>query len=842
MLNLTPRAQQILVLARQEAERLGQKLIGTEHILLALMQMPQCIAVGILRDMNVDVDAICSEIESRSSKTSSDSVETSDMTLSPLVQRVLVAAANEASMLQHPYIGTEHILLGILREGEGIAAELLLASGVKIEKCRQAILSALDPNFVGPDSVGQDDEDDDIGTSNSGMQMRDDSSSNVKTPALRAFGRDLTAMAQDGVLDPVIGREKEITRVLQILCRRSKNNPVLVGEAGVGKTAIVEGLAQAIAAQKVPEPLIGKRIITLDMALMLAGTKYRGQFEERMKAVMDDIRRAKNIILFLDELHTIVGAGTSSEGSMDASNILKPALSRGEIQCVGATTLDEYRKYIEKDSALERRFQPVKVDAASIEDSINILHGVKGCYEKHHSVTYTDDAVESAVKLSARYIQDRFLPDKAIDVIDEAGARARLRGMQPSPKIDKLNKKIEQVRSEKADAITAQDYERAAQLRDDEKKYIEEKESILSRSKKNKKCISVGVDDILQVISSWSGVPVTRLEKKESERLLAMDSILKKTVIGQDDAVDSIVRAIRRSRTDLNDPNKPIGSFLFLGPTGVGKTYLAKMLAEQMFGNRDAIIQVDMSEYMEKHSVSRMVGSPPGYVGHEEGGQLTEMIRRKPYSVILLDEIEKAHPDVLQILLQVLEDGHMTDGQGRVVDFKNTIVIMTSNVGAEILQRDVGLGFGMSNSQDNGFENVKNAILDESKKVFKPEFLNRLTDIVVFRQLDGIALRKIVDVEIEKVVKRAKDKGFEIVLTDSAKEFLATKGYDKKFGARPLKRAIEKNIEDPLSDRLLVGDIADGCVVRIAHEKCEKTLTFDVIKQMPAVSDKKIAK
>ncbi|MDR3144095.1 MAG: ATP-dependent Clp protease ATP-binding subunit, partial [Puniceicoccales bacterium] len=815
MLNLTPRAQQVLAMARQEAERLGSPTIGTEHVLLALMQLPQCIAISILRAMGVDLGKIRAKIERQASEAPAQQNVTIE--LSPLVQKVLIAAAKEASMLQHPYIGTEHILLGILKEDDGAAAKLLAAAGAKLETCRQAILSALDPNFVGT-TESDDSDDDDFHFHMDKGHEKDGPAANSKTPALNAFGRDLTEMAKEGKLDPVIGREKEITRVLQILCRRSKNNPVLVGEAGVGKTAIAEGLAQAIASGKAPEGLLSKRIISLDMALMLAGTKYRGQFEERLKAVMDEIKRAKNVILFMDELHTIVGAG-SSEGSMDASNILKPALSRGEVQCIGATTLDEYRKHIEKDSALERRFQPVQVDAPSVEDTILILQGVKKAYEEHHSVRYTDEAIEEAVRLSERYIRDRFLPDKAIDVIDEAGAKTKISAAESSPKLERLLKKIEQMHREKDSAVEVQDFEKAAQLRDDEKKLLDEKAKLEQHIKKGpkSKIISVDVDAILSVISSWSGVPITRLEKKESSKLLHLDDALKNTVIGQDEAVETIARAIRRSRTDMNDPNKPIGSFLFLGPTGVGKTYLAKMLAEQIFGNRDAVIQVDMSEYMEKHSVSRMVGSPPGYVGHDEGGQLTERIRRKPYSVVLFDEVEKAHPDVLQILLQVLEDGHMTDSQGRRVDFKNTILILTSNVGAEILQRDTSLGFAIGQDATQDFERAKQSIIDEAKKTFKPEFINRLTDMVVFKQLDHDSLRKIIDIELERVRKRAADKEISVEFDDGAKEFLVKKGYDKKFGARPLNRAVEKNVEDILADKLLNGDIASGATVTVSH-------------------------
>ncbi|MDR1432865.1 MAG: ATP-dependent Clp protease ATP-binding subunit [Puniceicoccales bacterium] len=824
MLNLTPRAQQVLAIARQEAERLGQSIMGTEHVLLALMQLPQCIAVSILRTVGVDMEAVRGKIEKQRGHAQSDSGGAIE--LSSAVQKVLVAAAKEANMLQHPYIGTEHILLGILREDDGMAAKLLLEAGAKLETCRQAILSALDPNFVG-DAANFNGDDDDFHITSDAKGRGDDALSSVKTPALKAFGHDLTEMAKENKLDPVISREKEITRVLQILCRRSKNNPVLVGEAGVGKTAIVEGLAQSIASGQAPEALLNKRVISLDMALMLAGTKYRGQFEERIKAVMDDIKRAKNIILFLDELHTIIGAG-SSEGSMDASNILKPALSRGEVQCIGATTFNEYRKHVEKDGALERRFQPVQVDPPSAADTISILHGVKKCYEEHHSVKYTDEAIEDAVKLSARYIQDRFLPDKAIDVIDEAGARARLDASTVSPKIEKLIQKINRTKKEKALAIETQNFEKAAKLRDTEKKLADEKDKLFRRRKNDTTMspIIVDVDAILGVISTWAGVPVARLEKEESKKLLNLDAALKKTVIGQDEAVEAISRAIRRSRTDLNDPNKPMGTFLFLGPTGVGKTHLAKALAEQVFGSRDATIQVDMSEYMEKHSVSRMVGSPPGYVGHDEGGQLTEKVRRKPYSVVLLDEVEKAHPEVLHILLQVLEDGHMTDSQGRKVDFKNVILIMTSNVGAEILQRDAALGFGVGMGAIGDFEKAKASVLEEAKKTFKPEFINRLTDMIVFKQLDHDALRQIVTIELDRVSKRAAEKGITLSFDGSAMEFLVGKGYDKKFGARPLNRAIERNVEDVLADRILSGAIGDGSAMYVSHRDGDENLSF----------------
>ncbi|MDR1255659.1 MAG: ATP-dependent Clp protease ATP-binding subunit [Puniceicoccales bacterium] len=827
MINLTPRAQQVLIMAKQEAERFNHQFIGTEHILAALLRLQQCIAVSVLRSMNVDIEELQVKLEKQLANISGSKGEKflGGVELTPRVQKVLMLAAKEAAMLQHPYVGTEHILLGLLREEDCIAAQILIDCGANIANCRQALLAALDPNFV-----NDDDDDDDGGEPGRGGARNSRQEGGAKTPALRAFGRDLTATARDSGLDPIIGRDREIERVIQILCRRTKNNPALIGEAGVGKTAIVEGLAQAIADGIIPPPLMNKRVIALDIALMLAGTKYRGQFEERLKAVMDDIMRAKNIILFIDELHTIVGAG-SSEGAMDASNILKPALSRGEVQCIGATTLDEYRKHIERDSALERRFQSVKVEPPSVEESIQILHGIKKNYEKHHSVTYTDAAIDSAVKLSARYIQDRFLPDKAIDLLDEAGARTHLNGMPRPPKLDKLNKQIADAEKNKEQAITDQRFEDAAKLRDEEKKLGNEREVVLKKWQLNTQSKKTVVDDssILEVIANWTGIPLARLEKKESEKLLHLGETLQKSVIGQDAAVDSISRAIKRSRTDLKDPSKPIGAFMLLGPTGVGKTLLAKMLAEQVFGNRDAIVQIDMSEYMEKHTVSRMVGSPPGYIGHEEGGQLTEIVRRKPYAVVLFDEIEKAHPDVIQILLQVLEDGCLTDSLGRKVDFKNTILIMTSNVGAEIMQKDMMLGFGGGDNWKQNFDKVKEQIIDEAKKTFKPEFINRLTEMIVFKQLDHDALKKIVDIELKKITKRVAEHGVTLKFTDKAKEFLIEKGYDKKFGARPLKRALEKYVEDPLADSTLRGELVPNSTVSItASDESKESLVFKI--------------
>ena len=655
----------------------------------------------------------------------------------------------------------------------------------------------------------------------------------MKTPALKAFGRDLTELARKGELDPVIGRKNEIRRVIQILCRRTKNNPVLIGEAGVGKTALVEGLAQEIVSGNVPEILAEKKVITLDLALMVAGTKYRGQFEERIKAVMDEIKRAKNIILFIDELHTIVGAG-AAEGAMDASNIFKPALSRGELQCVGATTLNEYRKYIEKDSALDRRFQSVKVEAPSVDDTILILKGIRSKYEDHHKATFSDKSLEAAAKLSDRYITGRFLPDKAIDVMDEAGSRARIGALVRPPDVENLTKEIEGICGQKEKAIAEQHFEEAAKFRDQEKQLRAKQEHITEQWKKTRdeKRIAIDEDLMMQVVADWTGIPLSRMEKKENEKLLSMEFELQKAVIGQDIASVSVARALRRSRADLKDPRRPIGSFLFVGPTGVGKTMLAKQLALQMFGNQDALIQIDMSEYMEKFAVSRLVGSPPGYVGYEEGGQLTEAVRRKPYAVILFDEIEKAHPDALQLLLQIMEDGRLTDSLGRVVDFRNTIIIMTSNVGAQLLQRQTSMGFAAAGSSFNDSEKMREKVLEEAKRVFKPEFLNRISDIIFFRPLDKADLIKIVELETAQFAKRLTDRKIALEFTQGAKDLLIEKGYDEKYGARPLRRAVEHYLEDPLAEALLRGEVKHGepCLVDRDGEKLifkQKTPTAD---------------
>jgi ATP-dependent Clp protease ATP-binding subunit ClpC len=722
----------------------------------------------------------------------------------PRVKKVLALAGKEAKALNHSYVGTEHILLGLLREGEGVAARVLKSLEVDIERTRNEILKELDPNFTPPESEAE--------------PPQEGNKKDVKTPALRAFGRDLTELAKKGELDPVIGRKNEIERVIQILCRRTKNNPVLLGEAGVGKTAIVEGLAQEIAAGNVPELLRDKRVITLDLALMVAGTKYRGQFEERIKAVMDEIRRSKNVILFIDELHTIVGAG-SAEGAMDASNIIKPALSRGELQCVGATTLNEYRKYIEKDAALERRFQTVKVEAPSVDEAIQILKGLRPKYEAHHKAKLTDEALDAAVKLSDRYLTGRFLPDKAIDVMDEAGARARINAMTRPPDVKEIEKEIDAIRADKEAAIKAQDFEKAAALRDSEKQAKDKLERILAdwREQREEQSVLVTGDDIMHIVSKWTGVPLHRMEEHETQKLLRMEDELKLQVVGQNEAVTTISKALRRSRADLKDPRRPIGSFIFLGPTGVGKTFLARSLAEFMFGDADALIQIDMSEYMEKFTASRLIGSPPGYVGYEEGGQLSEAVRRRPYSVVLFDEIEKAHPDVMHLLLQILEEGKITDSLGRKIDFRNTIIIMTSNVGAELIKRQTSLGFGAQTGHES-YDTMKQVILEESKKVFKPEFLNRLDDIIVFHTLEREDLVRIVDLEVAKVVQRVRNKSIHIQLDPTAVELLIEKGYDPIYGARPMRRAVERFLEDPLAEELLRGNIKPNDIVEVQAE------------------------
>jgi len=837
MNNFTPRAQQVLALSRKEADRFNHNYVGTEHLLLGLIKLGQGVAVNVLQKMGLDLETVRQEVEKQVGSGQENKMS-GNIPYTPRVKKVLALAGKEAKALQHSYVGTEHILLGLLREGEGVAAQVLKNLEVDLDRTRNEVLRELDPNFTPSEEdeegvEGLESGEGEEATAGSGGPSRKE----AKTPALKAFGRDLTESARKGELDPVIGRAEEIERVIQILCRRSKNNPVLIGEAGVGKTAIAEGLAQEIVAGSVPEILADKRVITLDLALMVAGTKYRGQFEERIKAVMDEIRKNKNIILFIDELHTIVGAG-SAEGAMDASNIIKPALSRGELQCIGATTLNEYRKYIEKDSALERRFQSVKVEAPSVEDTILILKGIRPKYEAHHKAVITDVALEAAAKLSDRYLTGRFLPDKAIDVMDEAGSRARIGAMTRPPSTKDLEAEIDRIRGEKEAAIKAQDFEKAAALRDTEKKAKEDLETALAtwRKERDEREVIVGEDEIMHVLSKWTGVPLNRMEQKETQKLLAMEDDLKKKVIGQDEAVTAISKALRRSRADLKDPRRPIGSFIFLGPTGVGKTFLARSLAEFMFGDPDALIQIDMSEYMEKFTASRLIGSPPGYVGYEEGGQLSEAVRRRPYSVVLFDEIEKAHPDVMHLLLQILEEGTVTDSLGRKIDFRNTIIILTSNVGAELIKKQTSLGFGAP-KHDEGYDTMQGKILEETKRVFKPEFLNRLDDIIVFHTLSKEMLSRIVDLEVSKVAARIKEKEILLILDEAAREFLITKGYDPTYGARPMRRAVERYLEDPMAEEILRGSFKAGDQVQVTRDG--EKLSFKVSGGTPPAKAKK---
>ena len=806
MSNFTPRAQQVMALARKEADRFNHNYVGTEHLLLGLIKLGQGVAVNVLQKMGLDLETLRLEVEKQVG-TGGDQKLIGNIPLTPRVKKVLQLASKEARALNHTYVGTEHLLLGLLREGDGVAARVLKNLDVDIEQARQEILKELDPNFSGEEPGGGE------------PGEKPEKKGDLKTPALKAFGRDLTEIARKGEMDPVIGRQNEIERVTQILCRRTKNNPVLLGEAGVGKTAIVEGLAQEIARGNVPELLRDKRVVTLDLALMIAGTKYRGQFEERIKAVMDEIRRSKNIILFIDELHTIVGAG-SAEGTMDASNIIKPALSRGELQCIGATTLNEYRKYIEKDAALERRFQSVKVDPPSIEEAVQILKGLRPKYEDHHKIELTDAALAASVKLSDRYITGRFLPDKAIDVMDEAGSRARIGAMTRPPDVKNIEAEIEQIKVRKERAIKEQDFEGAAAMRDQEKQAKEKLEAVLNawKSIREEKRVKVDEEDIMHVISKWTGIPLQRMGQNEIQKLLAMEQELTKVIVGQSEAVVAMCKALRRSRADLKDPRRPIGTFALLGPTGVGKTLLAKTLAENMFGDSKVLLQLDMSEYMEKFNVSRLVGSPPGYVGYEEGGQLTEEVRRKPYSVVLFDEIEKAHPDVMNMLLQILEEGKLTDSFGRAVDFRNTIILLTSNVGSDIIRKQGTIGFTPVSDQFS-YERMREKILDEAKRAFRPEFLNRLDDVIVFRSLAKPDLLTILDLEVAKVVDRLKHKNIRLELDARAKEFLAEKGYDPMYGARPMRRAVERFLEDPLAEEIIRGSVHDNDPILVSVDQ-----------------------
>lgn len=825
MNNFTPRAQQVLNLARREADRFHHNYIGAEHVLLGLLKLGQGVAVSVMESAGIDVSDLAAKIEQSLVPGTSSGIEGS-LPFTPRVKKLLTMAGAEARSLRHTYVGTEHILLAILKDEDGLAWHSLTSSGLTYEAARKGVLEEIDPKFEldpadeertrrersgSPFGAQEDDEEDAnafLHTSSSGNGGGYEKSS---TPALEAFGRDLTERARRGELDPVIGRMNEIERVIQILCRRTKNNPVLLGEAGVGKTAIVEGLAQMIVAGDVPEFLLGRKIISLDLALMVAGTKYRGQFEERLKAVMDEIRKEKNIILFIDEMHTLIGAG-SAEGTMDASNIIKPALARGELQAIGATTLNEYRKHIEKDAAFERRFQQVQVGEPSVEDTILILQGIAPRYEEHHHVHYTEKAIAAAANLSKRYITGRFLPDKAIDIMDEAGSRLRVTRMTRPREIKDMEQKCHDLDSRKKEAVAAQDFERAAHLRDEMTKLDNQLQQNVREWKESMDATYLDVDEdaIMAVISKWTGIPLARMEEKEAEKLLRMEDELKSKVIGQDEACSAISRALRRSRADIKDPRRPIGSFLFMGPTGVGKTYLARNLAEIMFGTADALIQVDMSEYMEKFSTSRMIGSPPGYVGHEEGGQLTEQVRRRPYAVILFDEVEKAHPDVMNLLLQILEDGFMTDSLGRKVNFSNTIIILTSNVGANLATRQSAMGFSAMNAHEADYETMKEKITEAAKQHFRPEFINRFDELIVFRMLERQDLEKIVLLEAQKLINRLADKQIKLDLSPEVVSMLVDKGYDPQYGARPMRRAIERLLEDPIAEAILRGDLTAG--------------------------------
>ncbi len=824
----TNRAKQVIKLAKKEAQRLNHNYLGTEHVLLGLLKLGQGVAVNVLRNLGIDFEAVRSEVEKLVGYGPEIQVY-GDPALTGKVKKVFEFANEEASGLNHNYVGTEHLLLGLLRQTDGVAAQVLENLGVDLKEIRKEVLKELETFNLQLPPLGV------AGASPTAPKAADKTPTADKMPALKAYGHDLTDMCREGKMDPVIGRKKEVERLILILCRRRKNNPVLVGEAGVGKTAIVEGLAQAIVRGEVPDNLRNKRLITLDLPLMIAGTKYRGQFEERIKAVMDEIKKNGNILLFIDELHTIVGAG-AAEGAIDASNILKPALSRGEIQCIGATTIDEYRKHIEKDAALERRFQKITVVPPTVNETIEILKGLKLKYEEHHNCVYTPESIEAGALLSDRYIHGRFLPDKAIDLLDEAGAQKRVQTMSQPQDIGQLELEIEQTRKMKEEAIARQEYEKAANLRDKEKKLREKLEGLRNEweNSKEEQQVVVDYDDVAFIVAKQTGVPISRLTEGETEKVLHLEEHLQKEIIGQEEAVTTVCKAIRRSRADIKDPNRPIGAFLFLGPTGVGKTLLAKLLARHMFGGEDALIQVDMSEYMEKFAVSRMTGSPPGYVGHEEGGQLTEQVRQRPYSVVLFDEIEKAHPDVMDILLQILEEGRLTDSFGRKIDFRNTIVILTSNLGADLLRKSTEVGFGAKKDQSMDYKAIKEKVEGAVKKELKPEFLNRLNSWAIFRPLTKEHLMKVIDIEVGKLCKRLEEKEIFLELDDEARVFLVEKGFQPEMGARPLRRVIEESLEDPLAEKVL-SEPEKGRRIKVSVKDKELVFTdteiFDRIKR-----------
>ncbi len=824
----TDRARKVMQLANQEAQRFNHEYIGTEHILLGLVKEGSGVAANVLKNLEVDLRKIRLEVE-KIVQSGPDMVTMGKLPQTPRAKKVIEYAMEEARNLNHNYVGTEHLLLGLIREQEGVAAQVLMNLGLKLEDVREEVLNLLGHGMDGGEGGGgtgtQERSGGGGGSGSSGGGGG--KSGKSKTPALDSFGRDLTELARQNKLDPVIGRANEIERVIQILCRRQKNNPVLLGEAGVGKTAIVEGFAQMVVSGEVPELLRDKRIVVLDLAMMVAGTKYRGQFEERIKAVMNEVKRAKNTILFIDELHTLVGAG-GAEGAIDASNVLKPALSRGEIQCIGATTLDEFRKYIEKDGALERRFQNVIVEPPSPAQTIEILKGLRDRYEQHHRVQITDDALAKAVELSTRYITARCLPDKAIDVIDEAGARIRLKSMVRPPDLKEIEQEVERLNTQKEEAVANQDFEKAASLRDQADKLKKKKESLNKdwREKSKEKDGVVDAEVISEVVAKMTGIPLTRLSSEDAVRLMGMETELHRRVVSQNEAIKQVAKAVRRSRSGLKDPRRPTGVFLFAGPTGVGKTLSAKTLAEFLFGDQDALIQIDMSEYMEKHNVSRLIGAPPGFVGYEEGGQLTEKIRRRPYAVVLLDEIEKAHPDVFNMLLQIMEEGHLTDSFGRKVDFKNTVLIMTTNAGALAINNEFGFA---PKDNDTSYDRMKERLQHELEREFKPEFLGRLDEIVVFRSLNEEHLKQIVEIELSKVRERLAEKGLALILTDEAKQFIISKGNATEYGARPLRRAIETYVEDPLSENLLQGAFVghNTITVRAKEVGDQKQLDFE---------------